>query len=285
MLEFAIQKHAEGDYRATVRVFYQQRRSELFAQPVPLALQLERLRAEILDPDRYGQLLTELIFQQPEMVYAFGYTRGLQQGVDRPIAVRVALDPTDDQLHAVRWELLRDPQYGLPLTISERILFARTLLATDIGMQRPRVAPGLRALIVVADPDRSPLERFAVSDEVARAATGLQRVEQTILDGLEGRMPATLAAIEAALDRHPAIFYLVCHGQLINNEAYLYLEQPSDRAYKPVAGRELVAAISQRERRPLLVVLASCQSGGNSYEVLAALGPRLARAVAQATGG
>ncbi len=53
----------------------------------------------------------------------------------------------------------------------------------------------------------------------------------------------------------------------------------ADGSSEPTRGRDLVAPVRDLARRPLLAVLASCQSAGQGYgDVLAGLGPQLARA-------
>jgi hypothetical protein len=71
---------------------------------------------------------------------------------------------------------------------------------------------------------------------------------------------------------------LICHGTLIDGEPYLWLEQEDGTADR-VSGATLTQVIAELPARPLLAVLASCQSGGRGYsDTLAALGPHLARA-------
>ena len=73
-------------------------------------------------------------------------------------------------------------------------------------------------------------------------------------------------------------------GRLIDDAPLLYLEQP-DRTVHAVDGRDLVERLSDLERRPMVVMLCSCQSASAGTEMwsaddgeLSALGPRLAAA-------
>jgi hypothetical protein len=82
---------------------------------------------------------------------------------------------------------------------------------------------------------------------------------------------------------------LVCHGALLDDrehkrsQPFLWLENESGGIDK-VAGEKLAARIGQMRDRPLLVVLASCQSGGRGEEALGdrgelvSLAPKLAEA-------
>jgi hypothetical protein len=74
------------------------------------------------------------------------------------------------------------------------------------------------------------------------------------------------------------ILYLVCHGALIKEEPWLWLEDEQGKVAR-TPGRDLVTHLKELTNRPRLIVLASCQSAGKSAgEALAALGPRLAEA-------
>jgi hypothetical protein len=74
------------------------------------------------------------------------------------------------------------------------------------------------------------------------------------------------------------ISLLVCHGALSRDEPLLWLEDEGKAAV--TQGVELVTRLRELTQRPLLVVLASCQSAASpTYgEALSALGPRLAEA-------
>ena len=120
-----------------------------------------------------------------------------------------------------------------------------------------------------------------VPGETQRATAGLQNIPVTTL-ATPGS--ATLNNIVGKLREGYDIFYLVCHGALIDGKPLLYLENESGEV-TVVAGTEFATQLSELKQRPRLVVLASCQSAGTGAEarsadegVLAALGPRLAEA-------
>jgi hypothetical protein len=105
-------------------------------------------------------------------------------------------------------------------------------------------------------------------------ASGGQATLQKITDALQGDAAAP------GVD----LLYLVCHGALIDGEPHLWLEDSAGRV-EVVPGSELVRRVSELQRRPQLIVLASCQSAGQGSArhsddegALAALGPRLAEA-------
>ena len=80
------------------------------------------------------------------------------------------------------------------------------------------------------------------------------------------------------------VLYLVCHGALIEGEAWLWLEDAAGKSHR-VAASELIQRMRELRNVPALVVLASCQSAGGGDDArtsdagaLAALGPGLAEA-------
>jgi hypothetical protein len=149
--------------------------------------------------------------------------------------------------------------------------------------------------VVIASPsdltDDGPLKPVDVPGELARAKEALADSFQEELYGdpkAPGRV--TLESIMSKLRDGYDVLYLVCHSRLNRNdlrlEPQLYLEDEDGRT-KGVPGTILVERLSnlQQRQRPLLVVLASCQSAGQGVEAssndsgaLAALGPRLAEA-------
>jgi hypothetical protein len=203
----------------------------------------------------------------------------------------VCLNPgLSAELHALRWENLYDPEYQAPLALSEQVIFSRILASPDLTPVVIPLRPRLQALIVVANPtdlvDYS-LAPIAVGEEIARITSALRPIPATIIgdypDAVQHRatLPAIIEHLRPAPEAGstgPHILYLVCHGRLVDDEPYLWLEGAGGSS-EPTRGRDLVARVRDLARRPLLAVLASCQSAGQGYgDVLAALGPQLAQA-------
>jgi len=170
---------------------------------------------------------------------------------------------------------LRDPLTNLPLARGEAVRLVRYLPSASLADLVPPPRPALSAVVAVAAPAEVP--PLDVSALVAAARAGLSAIPSTVLDGRDGRLPATLPNLTAALRDGAPILIPACHGALIGSEPYLWLEQDAPGPYHPIAGTAFVAALAQLERKPLLVVLAACQGAGTSYEVLRAMGPQLAR--------
>ncbi|NNJ10577.1 tetratricopeptide repeat protein [Chloroflexales bacterium ZM16-3] len=276
-LELIIARAADGMTSAALRVELPNRRADL-VPPEAIKLKPTVLLEYADDPDSYGAMLTAMLFT-PALREGWQRARGYAEGANA-MRVRLVLNG-DDGLHAIRWELLRDPIDGAPLAYTERTPFSRYLATPSLADVQAPAKPALRAVVAVANPATLPTLRMAPVDvpgEVAWAQVGLGDIPTTILDGTDGRPAASLANIAAALRDGAQILYLTCHGKLNGDQSYLYLEQEGNGRYQPVDGTALVQMITQLTRRPLLVVLASCQGAGDTYQLLAAVGPRLAQA-------
>lgn len=274
-LELVIAQLLDGRTTVSLRAELSNSRSEPVAgEPINIDLNLLRSLSHI--PSAYGPALTDMVFV-PKVREGWRQARGYQQADDAPQRVRLVLDG-DSALHALRWELLHDPIDQAPLAYSERVTFSRFL--APVGFHDPTTSKklDLRAVVAVANPAGTVMPPVDVQGEVARAQTGLGGLHVTVLDGQEGRLRATLPALLDALRQdEPDLLYLVCHGSLDEDGPWLWLEQEEAGSYQPVAGQEFIQAVTRPLRRPLLVILASCQSAGDNYEALASIGPRLAR--------
>lgn len=261
----------------SLRVELPSRRVDL-AEGVSMLLDEALLLAHGNNPEQYGAALSGQLFV-PELREAWQRAHGFAEGEKGSLRVRLVLHG-NDELHAIRWELLRDPLTGVPLAHSERIRLSRFLSSSSLGALQTSSYPDLKAVVAVANPAQLAtyhLMPVDVAGERGRAEYGLGNIPTTILDGQAGRPAATVAAIATALRRGAHILYLVCHGKLIDGEAYLYLEQEAGVPYRPTDGEALVHLIRNLEHRPLLVVLATCHGAGDTHTVLAAIGPRLAQ--------
>lgn len=254
------------------------------ASGVPVTLDTQRLLELSLDPDAYGRALTDQLFACATLREAWATVRGYIQGANTALRLRLRIDPGAEALHALRWELLQDPSTQAFLCQSERVLFARYLDTGDLATLVTPALADVRALVAVANPrdlEEFNLDPVDVAGEMARTRQALGDLPITPLAGEPHGPRATLSAIVDGLRAGHSLLYLVCHGTLLRGEPRLWLET-DDGAADRVPAENLVARIADLppERRPLLVVLASCQSAGrdDAGPVLAALGPRLARA-------
>jgi predicted HTH transcriptional regulator/tetratricopeptide (TPR) repeat protein len=256
---------------ATMRFELPGRRAEL-TEDVVLTLDATALSAIEHIPDAYGAALTAMAFP-PLLQKAWQWALSYAKNQNVLLSVRLQLRG-DDALHALRWELLRDPITQTPLAYHEHVAFSRSLGKEYQGDLHSATKPQFRAVVAVADaagPDMIPVD---VGDEVSRAQAGLGDLPMTVIDGRDGRPSATLAHLAEALRDEPSILYLTCHGALIDGQPYLYLSGEET----PTRGVDFISQFANLQQQPLLVFLNVCQSGGYDYATMAAIGTQLASA-------
>jgi hypothetical protein len=284
-LEISLHRHDSGTYALEFR--YSQPESDADVRlgqgkPALAEFDFAKLRSQAFDAAAYGQTLTASLFADPAVQVAFGQARASAGSLDLPLRLRLLIGPTAPELHALRWENLRDPQDGSPLCTSEGILFSRYLSSLDWRPVRLRPKGDLRALVMVANPANLGDYGLAAIDaagELSRARAALGEIGVTQLPEGPGSPRATLNNLTGCLkDGGMDILYLVCHGALVKDEPWLWLEDDEGKVAR-TAGSELVLRMKELVQRPRLVVLGSCESAAaGAGEALAGLGPRLAEA-------
>ncbi|HSF83852.1 MAG TPA: CHAT domain-containing protein [Anaerolineales bacterium] len=283
-LEISLHRHDASSYAVEFRFSQPDSDADVrlgVGKPALVQFDIDALNAQIHDPAAYGQALSQSLFADPAIQTAFGQARASAQSLDVPIRLRLLVGPSAPELHRLHWESLRDPQDNSPLFTGENLLFSRYLSSLDWRPVRLRPKADLRALVAVSNPtnlgeyDLAPVD---VAGEVSRARTGLGAINATILPEQGTDQHTTLGAMVARLREGFDILYLVCHGAFIKEESWLWLED-SDGKVARTSGAELVTRLKELDKRPRLIVLASCQSAGTTAgDALAALGPRLAEA-------
>ncbi len=190
--------------------------------------------------------------------------------VDRPIVLDIR--PEAEELDFLRWELLRDPGNDRLLANSEKIYFSRYLGSQDPSRINLPDRHELRALLAVSAPSdlgpnkKYPLAEVRIQEELERArkalqGTGaLQGIGQIEILGTDH--PVTPENLRDRIGDGIDLVYLVCHGAMIKNSPRLYL-QHEDRTTQVVEGKELSRGIGSLAHQPVLMVLASCHSGGD----------------------
>jgi predicted ATPase/Tfp pilus assembly protein PilF len=247
------------------------------------------LYQQALDSTACGRFLTQGLFSEPAVREYFNNARISAQALDVPLRLRLSIGPGAPELHSLRWETLRDPQHDVSLVTRERVLFSRHVSSPDFRPVRLRSPGNLRALLMIANPadlasyrpGGRALTPLDVPGELTRAQAGLGSIPMT---ALASQGSATFNNLSTQLREGYDILYLICHGALIEGQPWLWLEGENGRTAR-VSGQELVMRLSEIQRRPTLVVLASCQSAGTGESAtrgdegtMAALGPRLAEA-------
>jgi hypothetical protein len=251
------------------------------------------------EPIAYGRTLRDVLLgtQAIRDEFARALNLTIRATPPRTLRISLALATGANDLHARAWETLLDPGDDQPLLSRSRVHFSR-FLASDEPIDITAVRP--RALVFIANPERLAnnnepvqadnvrLHPVNVDCERTRALQGLRSVATEVISSMHGQKGvASLDRLLSALgdtSREPyQILYLVCHGAIYAGQSKLWLDELDD---KPVDAQLLVDGLRNlsAERRPRLVVLASCQSAGQSGTgneasidrgTLAAIGPKL----------
>jgi hypothetical protein len=251
-------------------------------RPVQAVFDFEELNMLSDDPAAYGRLLTQALFADQDVKTAFAQAFASAQSLGAALRVRLMIGPSAPELHRLHWETLQNPLDDTPLATSENIVFSRYLSSLDWRPVRLHPKGELRALVLVANPTNLAdygLAAVDVSTEIERAQQGLSDVPAVVLSSAHNNQRPTLNnLIDTLRDEAYDILYLLCHGSLVKEQAWLWLEDDQGAAAR-VSGTELVTRLAELIERPRLVVLASCESAGDGTgQALAALGPRLAEA-------
>ena len=272
-------------------------------------LDFEEFSNPLIEQKEYGQRLCKQLFFDQRVRSYFTEARVDAEKSERPLRLRLALDPDDPPLHDLRWEAVLDPRDETWLLTNERVYFSRFLHSTGSSWERIKLRSRgeLRALVVIANPIElkqglfqaggKVLSPINVEGEIARSKMSLTGLKPDLLvSDPEKPGEVDVTRIMEYLRSGYDIFYLVCHGALLNTQEkigpYLLLDVPEGKYNHLVSGETLAIAIKDLppEKRPRLVVLASCESGGRGegaavdeertadfQGALTAIGPLLAR--------
>ncbi len=251
---------------------------------VPVTLDRALLLGDALDPEAYGRALTGMAFGDQRLREAWITARTSAEARELPLRIRLRLDPSDPDLHGIRWETVYELDRGTAIARSERFLLSRYLDSADLSRLRTPPREQVAALLVVATPRNLAeygLAPFDATAEAARIRAALGDIPVATLVSGDSAGPVTLTALTDALRFGYSVLSVICHGRLLDGVPQLALEDEAG-AVAWVPGDDLARSIGDLggDRRPTLVVLASCQSVGLAHgsDVPAALGPQLARA-------
>ena len=239
-------------------------------------------------PDKDGERLFDWLLSGGELKAAWAEARG-QQPRRR---IRLRIDAEAPELHAIPWELLRDPGTGpaaQDLTAMEATPFSRYLAGRWVPgspiLQRP-----IKILVAVADPENLgqpgdfealvPIDAKEEFDLLQQAIGDSRKIELTPLAG-----PCTLEAIEKELRKGYHVLHFVGHGQFnkSSEKARLLLADENNQV-RPVwdgeiagmLGRQLTDAGRQADDKLRLVFLSSCETATRSpADAFRGLAPKL----------
>ncbi|MCP4536518.1 MAG: CHAT domain-containing protein [Chloroflexi bacterium] len=233
----------------------------------------------IVDPVRDGQELFEALFEDKVLRQAWAEARG--QSAQRRI--RLHIDASAPELHALPWELLHEGD--TMLSANADTPFSRYLAVSEPWDSAVEERP-IRVLAVLSNPeDLEDMYNLAPLDtDVERAilekalfALDEDAIELDFLDP-----PMTLERIEEALQGGYHILHYVGHGVFNKRreQAALYLQDEEGDAeiVRDKAFIKMLARQSQ-DKRPRLIFLAACQSTTRSTaNAFLGLAPRLVAA-------
>lgn len=271
-------------YSASMRIAMPESEADSYlATNIPISLDPDALLILALDSTAYGRALTAQLFPpDSKLIVAWRDARRVAEGANCPLRLRLHLASTVDDIHNLRWESLHDPITDIPLATDGRIWLVRQVQIPALRPVTLEPRPALSTLLVVASPRdlvKYGMAEIDVDGEVGHVRQALGDVALTVVGNTEGAVSrhATLAAIREALRRQPTIFCLMCHGKYAENDTMLWLENDEGKT-ELVEGSVLTRVFDQLDKPPLLIVLITCEGGGNSHHSgpLAALGPRLA---------
>lgn len=244
---------------------------------VEVKLDESQLRALSLDNSAYGQRLADMVFDSRRVAQAFHSARSAAHAQSLPLRMRLCFESLDTPIHAIRWELLCDPD-GKPLAISERVLLSRFVPSSDLAPYRPPYRPSLQTLIAAVAPHNLGDFRLATFDASITAqstAAAFEPGDITVLASSDA--PVTLARLAEHLRNGQDLCCLIAHGAIVNDEPMLFLEDATGQT-EPVTAGQIHEQLSALSQLPRLLILLSCEGAGDgTYAAFAALGPRLAR--------
>ena len=274
-LEIAFRKRDEHSYSLAFRFNGADDEAEQRSDPDPLiTTNFTSLTLSGDDPSAYAIQLNAALFT-PEVTALFGRFRSAAEQQHSILRVRLSIESSAPELHAVHWEMLRDPFVPeAPLFMGEQTIVSRFLSSgQDWRPIRLRAKAELTALVAIANPARASsydLAPIHVEQELSLARDAMTGIQ---IETLAPGGPLPLTELGARLREGFDILFLVCHGLIRDQEPFLCLDEGP-----PTPAQELVQLVRELAERPRLIVLASCQSAGHGGVGLAALGPRLAEA-------
>jgi hypothetical protein len=258
-------------------------RENYLLEPIGINIDVARLQPLVLDPDAYGRALTEMFFSEGNGAIREVYVKARAAAATREgLRLRLGIEKNARELHAVRWETLRDPTQDTPLLTQSNLWFSRFVSDETFSIRPSSGSGSVGALVVIANPSdlhtkwgQPVLDAEAIYQRTQRALSAEPGAREFAVKPLQTR--ATIFNIVANLrESYSHILYLVCHGKLVADDAPRLLLENDEGTGEIVQGELLVEKLAGLSALPRLVVLASCESaGGQDGVVFGALGPRL----------
>jgi hypothetical protein len=235
--------------------------------------ELTALLALEADARAYGEALARQLFADTAVEQRFCQVETAAQARSARLRISLNIDPSAQELQALRWELLRHPKTGDCLTTSEQILLSRFMVSRDWRPVKLRSKARLRALVIISAPGPEKLAGmqlapvdFAAELAAIQPALAAGELSFDVLGG--SGSPVTPEAVLEALRAGVDLVYLVCHGMFgrsTGTPALVFQDDQGDP--KIVKGEELTERVAELQHPPRLWVLASCQSAGDGGQL------------------
>jgi hypothetical protein len=237
-------------------------------------------------PAADGQRLFDWFFADDRLKTAWAEVRG-QQPQHR---LRLRIDAAAPELHAIPWELLRDPgDDGAPqdLAATSAIPFSR-YLAGKWQPGSPILKRPIKILVAIANPENLTEYQLAELDPNTEWASLQGAAADLDVDLVRLPGPCTLSALEAELKKGYHILHFIGHGGYSQRlgRAVLYMADHEnqvalveDAQLAEMLARQLAQADLGRDDKLRLVFLASCQTATRSpADAFRGLAPQLVAA-------
>lgn len=223
----------------------------------------------------YGVALARMLFAEPTLLERLGEVEVGVESRGHFLRLVISVDPTAQELHSLRWELLRHPRTGVVWATSERVVLSRLMVSRDWRPVQLRARSELVALVAVSAPVGPGFSARGLMDvdyhaELERIRPALTGMHLRLIGGPQA--PLSLSSLVAALREGVDLLVLVAHGIFgrTNKKPALLLQEPGGDV-EVVLVEDLATRVAELQRAPRLVVLASCGSAGQG-EALAGRG-------------
>lgn len=224
-----------------------------------------------------GQRLFDALLADSALRSAWAEARG--QAPQRRIRLRI--DPTAAELHALPWELLQEDL--TILSAQADTPFSRYLPIALPWSGAVEERP-IRVLVAISNPDdleaKHSLTPLDVDLERETLATALGELDPGELEVDFLDPPVTLERLEEALRSGYHVLHYLGHGAFSQRrkQATLYLQDDAGQTHI-VTDDALIGMLARQQVRPRLVFLAACQSAvRDTADAFVGLGPKLVRA-------
>ncbi len=242
-------------------------RYDLFEATGRCALDVTGLLALAADPAAYGRRLGEQLFGAEGLASAYAQIRGSADRLGESVRVRLRLPAPQaaPELHAIWWERLYHPASSgwQPLAGTPATPFSRYLSVARLAPYRPYTQRHLRVLAVVASPGSLggyALPPIPLADRQALlSALAAPGCFATTLLASGTDAPPTRQRLRAELARGYHIVHFLCHGALVEDQTYVYLEDERGQA-DPVSADKMVEIFQLLDTPPALAVLMACET-------------------------